>query len=120
MEEIKMLLIDLINKHFDSRYHAAETFGVSINLLNNWISDKREILQLADGNWILINQKNKIIDIVEKCDHLWIANSGRGGAPNFRTNRQMSPFPLMHVQCEKCNDRTWVNQKYWYSLQKKL
>jgi len=115
-----MLLIDLVKEKFDSRYQVAETFGVSIQLLNNWISAKREVLQLADGQWILVNQKNKIISIVKKCDHLWIANSGKGGPPNFRINRQMSPFPLMHIKCEKCDGRTWMNQKAWYLLQEKL
>lgn len=114
-----MLLIDLIKEKFDSRYHAAESFNVSHHLLNNWISDKREVLQLLDGRWILINQKNKIISVV-KCDHLWIANSGKGGQPDFKVIAGMSLFPLMHVQCEKCNDRTFLTKKNWFSIQEKL
>ena len=57
-----MLLIDFIKKYFDSRYQAAESFQVSTAMLNNWISAKREVLQLIDGKWILTNKKNKIID----------------------------------------------------------
>lgn len=115
-----MVLIEFIKKYYESRYQAAESFGVSIQLLNNWISTDREVLKLDDGRFILINQKNKIIDIVKKCDHLWIANTGKGGRPDFRINRQMSPFPLMHVQCEKCNGRTWLTKKNWYLMQEKL
>ena len=115
-----MLLIDFIEKYFDSRYQAAESFGVSIPLLNNWISAKREVLQLDDKKWILINQKNKIIEVVEKCNHLWIANTGKGGDPDFRINRMMSPFPLLQVKCEKCNGRTWVTEKNWFLIQEKL
>jgi len=114
-----MKIIDLVNK-FESRYQAAETFGVSIQLLNNWISEDREVLKLDDGRFILINQKNKIITMVEKCDHLWVANSGKGGAPDFRINRQMSPYPLMHIKCSECNSRTWMGEKRWYSMQVKL
>ena len=114
-----MKIIDLVES-FESRYHMAESLGVSIHLLNNWISNDREVLKLDDGRWILINQKNKFISINEKCEHLWIANSGKGGAPDFRINRNMSPYPLMHVQCEKCNDRTWLSQRNWFLTQTKL
>lgn len=48
-----------------------------------------------------------------ECKHKWIANSGSGGEPEFRPNRQMSPEPLMHVTCEKCNARTWMTAAQW-------
>ncbi|MGP1675945.1 MAG: hypothetical protein ACTS6J_02175 [Burkholderiales bacterium] len=49
----------------------------------------------------------------EECAHKWIANSGRGGEPDFRMNRQMSPEPLMHVMCKQCSARTWVTAEQW-------
>lgn len=48
-----------------------------------------------------------------ECKHKWIANSGRGGKPEFRPNRQMSTELLMHVTCETCNVRTWMTAAQW-------
>lgn len=50
------------------------------------------------------------------CSHTWAANSGRGGTPEYRPNRAMSPVPLMHVQCEKCGVRTWFSEVQWERL----
>jgi len=50
------------------------------------------------------------------CNHIWITNSGDGGEPDFRKNSQMGREPLMHVQCEKCNARTWFTEKQWKQL----
>jgi hypothetical protein len=50
------------------------------------------------------------------CAHYWIQNSGRGGEPEFRPNRQMSPYPTMHVACSKCGTRTWFTEKQWLAL----
>lgn len=50
------------------------------------------------------------------CAHIWIANSGAGGAPSFRPNRQMSVEPLMHVRCCDCSARTWFTEKQWYAM----
>ena len=50
------------------------------------------------------------------CAHLWVSNSGRGGEPVFRRNRTMGPDPLMHVKCDKCNNRTWMTQKQWQDI----
>lgn len=47
------------------------------------------------------------------CNCLWIANSGRGGKPEFRPNRQMSNHPLMHVKCSLCGARTWLTEGQW-------
>lgn len=47
------------------------------------------------------------------CKHIWVANSGRGGEPDFRLNRQMSNEPLMHVKCSICGDRTWLTEAQW-------
>lgn len=52
-------------------------------------------------------EKNK------QCNHKWVSNSGKGGNPNFKFNRQMSNEPLMHIMCSKCNTRTWVTKNQW-------
>jgi len=50
------------------------------------------------------------------CSHTWIANSGQGGEPEFRLNRQMGSKPTMHVVCCKCNCRTWFTEDKWTAL----
>lgn len=50
------------------------------------------------------------------CAHYWIPNGGRGGEPEFRPNRQMSAFPLMHVKCSLCGDRTWFTEAQWQAI----
>lgn len=47
---------------------------------------------------------------------LYVSNSGRGGPPRFRTNRQLSTNPLMHVMCAITGARTWVHEKRWELL----
>lgn len=51
------------------------------------------------------------------CDHLWVSNSGQGGEPVFKMNRQMSTFPVMHVKCKECGSRTWVNNSQWILME---
>lgn len=51
------------------------------------------------------------------CDHEWIANSGQGGEPKFRANRQMWFGLRMHVICRKCRARTWVTEEEWNDAQ---
>lgn len=54
---------------------------------------------------------------IDKCDHYWIANSGYGGEPVFKTNRTMSMYePIMHVKCLPCGCRTWFSKKQWNDL----
>ena len=50
-----------------------------------------------------------------KCEHRWITNSGKGGAPVFRLNTQMGRNPIMHTQCLICGDRTWFTSDQWDS-----
>jgi hypothetical protein len=50
------------------------------------------------------------------CEHYWIPNSGQGGEPVFRPNRQMSVEPIMHVRCELCGERTWFTEKQWNNI----
>lgn len=48
------------------------------------------------------------------CEHVWIANSGAGGAPVFRKAPHFSSQPVMHVRCERCGDRTWKTEQQWF------
>lgn len=50
------------------------------------------------------------------CAHAWVANTGRGGEPIYRLNRMMNASPLMHVQCGKCNARTWFTEAQWKAM----
>lgn len=51
------------------------------------------------------------------CRHSWIANSGRGGAPEFRPAAIVSgDTPVMHVLCEHCLCRTWFTEEKWHAL----
>jgi len=52
----------------------------------------------------------------ERCNHRWVSNSGRGGVPDFRVNRQLALEPIMHIACEKCHARTWMTQSQWYDM----
>ena len=56
------------------------------------------------------------------CNHNWVANSGNGGEPEFRLNKQMSLKSVMHAKCSLCNSRTWVDKDYWdeYLEQQKI
>lgn len=51
-----------------------------------------------------------------ECDHYWMPNSGRGGEPEYRPNRQMSHELLMHVRCSQCGARTWFTEKQWHDI----
>jgi hypothetical protein len=47
------------------------------------------------------------------CAHRWIANSGRGGSPDWRRwNRSI----VMHVACSGCGARTWFTPEQWNRL----
>ena len=51
-----------------------------------------------------------------ECSHIWISNSGAGGLPRWRMNRQLSNEPLMNVRCSECNARTWMTNDQWNDL----
>lgn len=53
----------------------------------------------------------------EDCEHIWVANSGKGGDPDYRPNRLWSAVPIMHVRCEICNARTWKTREQWEALE---
>jgi hypothetical protein len=51
---------------------------------------------------------------VQQCEHLWIANSGRGGEPEFRPAQIVAgDTPVMHVVCSRCQVRTWFSEARW-------
>ena len=53
------------------------------------------------------------LGLLDGCEHEWVSNSGRGGNPVFRLNRQMNLEPLMQVRCEQCGTRSWMNEEQW-------
>lgn len=52
----------------------------------------------------------------ENCAHYWIPNSGRGGEPQFKVNRQLSNKPTMHVKCSLCGARTWFTEAQYLAI----
>jgi hypothetical protein len=64
----------------------------------------------------------KLLDAIDamipaaECNHYWIPNSGKGGEPDFRLNRQMGSEPIMHVMCSLCGARTWFTAKQWQAI----
>ena len=60
------------------------------------------------------DKPSKVTDL--DCEHQWVSNSGAGGEPDFRMNRQMSAVALMHVKCYVCDDRTWFTKQQWEAL----
>jgi hypothetical protein len=52
--------------------------------------------------------------VLGNCTHIWVANSGSGGAPRYRIG--MCADPVMHVMCELCGDRTWFTQEQWAAI----
>lgn len=53
----------------------------------------------------------------QTCVHSWLANSGRGGDPEFRPAQIVAgDTPVMHVLCEHCGCRTWFSEAKWHAL----
>lgn len=50
------------------------------------------------------------------CVHQWVSNSGKGGEPDFRANRQAWSGVKMHVRCSECGGRTWLSPDAWEAL----
>jgi hypothetical protein len=49
--------------------------------------------------------------------HNWIANSGRGGPPIYKTSPNGPRAPrTMHVRCDVCGARTWLTEPQWSAL----
>jgi len=52
----------------------------------------------------------------DHCEHVWIANGGKGGKPDFRPNRVMWFGVKMYVICAHCGCRTWLSPERWDAL----
>ncbi|MCS4309473.1 hypothetical protein M2404_003845 [Rheinheimera pacifica] len=65
-----ILLDKIIGEYFGGDKTAAAAAvsdgGVSMFQVNNWISQKREFIQLANGDFILSSKKQKIIKVPKK------------------------------------------------------
>ena len=58
-----MKLIDLIIELGCNRAALAKEWGTTEQQINNWVSQKREVVELASGDYMLTNQKNKIFKV---------------------------------------------------------
>jgi len=55
-----MKLINLIKNIGGSRSEIAKSANISLAQLNNYVSEGREVLELANGDYILVTSKTKI------------------------------------------------------------
>lgn len=55
-----MKLIDLIKKLGGNRAALAEKWGTTEQQINNWVSQKRGVIELANGDYILTSKHTKI------------------------------------------------------------
>lgn len=69
--------------------------------------------RLLDENRMPVTGKGGTMQPEGVCEHVWLANSGRGGEPDFRLNRMMWFGEKMHVLCEVCGCRTWLSPEEW-------
>ena len=44
-----------------NRNEAAKAAGVTLQFFNNWISQEREVMQLDNGDFVLVTKTTKII-----------------------------------------------------------
>jgi hypothetical protein len=58
-----MKLINLIKKLGGNRSDIAKSGDMSLAQLNNLVSQDREVLELADGNYILVSKHTKIFKV---------------------------------------------------------
>ena len=58
-----MKLINLIKKLGVKRSDLAASASISLAQLNNYVSDDREVLELANGDYVLITGKTKIFKV---------------------------------------------------------
>ena len=50
------------------------------------------------------------------CAHVWEWPLNEDGEPDFRSSRQMSAEPLIHVTCKKCGCRAWFTESMWSAI----
>lgn len=58
--EFALLLVDLVKKLGVKRSDIAKSAGMSEQMLNNLVSQDREVLELANGDYILTSKHTKI------------------------------------------------------------
>lgn len=58
-----MKLINLIKKLGVKRSDLAKSANISQAQLNNYVSEGREVLELANGDYVLVTSKTKIFNV---------------------------------------------------------
>jgi len=53
-------LLEFQKKHFTSRALCAEAFGVTSQQISKWVFQNRDVEQLADGRWLIINKYRNV------------------------------------------------------------
>lgn len=57
---MKEILLKELSDKFCSRWEASKFLELDEHVLNNFISQKRKVLELTNGDYILINKHTKI------------------------------------------------------------
>ncbi len=58
---MKITVKQMIDDYFGgNRASAAEAAGVTLQFLNNWVSQEREVIRLDNGDFILATKTQKI------------------------------------------------------------
>ncbi len=64
---MKISVEDMIENHFSgSRKDAAAAADITVAFLNNMVSQKRDVILLDNGSYILDSKKSKIFTIEQK------------------------------------------------------
>ena len=64
---MKISVEDMIEKHFSgNRKLAAGAADITVAFLNNMVSQKRDVILLDNGSYILDSKKSKIFTIEQK------------------------------------------------------
>ena len=58
-----MKLIDLIKKLGGNRAALAKHWNTTEQQINNWVSQDREVVELANGDFIIINKHSRILSL---------------------------------------------------------
>lgn len=61
--EFNLLIFDLIKKLGIKRSDLAKSANISQAQLNNYVSEGREVLELANGDYVLVTSKTKIFKV---------------------------------------------------------
>lgn len=74
-------------------------------------------LCLGDGKRTIKSVDEKLAP----CQHEFIANSGKGGAPQFRIIKKISRNdPMMRAKCGRCHYYFFINKSGWEKHKKPL